>query len=119
MFSRWLLCLEAVSVALLIYCAETAGRLRFKGRIMGFDEAYDTESHLRYFVWHLRSREAFLFVLALWVAAILLAVYKRFRAGDLESGVAKYGSQAAIAATLIVPIAALMAGFILGFDFGM
>lgn len=69
MYARWLICLETMALGILIYCAEISGNLRFEGRNVGFDEAYDTESHLHYFIWRLRAREAFLFVVALWVAA--------------------------------------------------
>jgi hypothetical protein len=119
MYARWLICLEAMALGILIYCAEIAGNLRFEGRIVGLDEAYDTESHMHYFIWHLRAREALLFVVALWVAAVLLAAYRRIRAGDTEFWIAKYGSRASIVATLILPIAGLMVGFIFGLDVGM
>jgi hypothetical protein len=119
MYARWLICLEALALGVLIYCAEISGSLRFEGRIVGLDEAYDTESHLHYFIWRLRAREAFLFVVALWVAAILLATYRRIRAGDIEFGRVKYGSRAAMAATIVLPIAGLMVGFIFGLDMGM
>ena len=112
-------CLEAMALGILIYCAEISGNLRFEGRIVGLDEAYDTESHLHYFIWRLRAREAFLFVVALWVVALLLAAYRRIRAGDIELGMAKHGSRAATVATLILPIAGLMIGFIFGLDLGM
>jgi hypothetical protein len=119
MYARWLICLEAMALGILIFCSEISGNLRLEGRIVGLDEAYDTESHLHYFIWRLRAREAFLFVVAVWVAAILLAAYRRIRAGDVEFGMAKYGSRAAIAATLTLPIAGLLIGFIFGLDLGM
>lgn len=119
MYARWLICLEAMALGILIYCAEISGNLRFEGRIVGFDEAYDTESHLHYFIWHLRAREAFLFVVVLWVAAVIIAAHRRIRVKDMEFRIAKYGSRAAIVATLILPIAGLMAGFIFGLDLGM
>jgi hypothetical protein len=119
MYARWLICLEAAALGILVYCAEISGNLRFQGIIVGLDEAYDTESHLRYFIWRLRAREAFLFVVALWVAAVLLAAYRRIRAGDMEFGITKYGPRAAIAATLILPIVGIMAGWIFGLDVGM
>src|SRR5271170_5065650 len=114
MYARWLICLEAMALGILIYCAEISGNLRFEGANAGLDEAYDTESHMHYFIWRLRAREALLFVVVLWVAAVLLAAYRRIRARDNEFGIAKYGSRAAIVATLILPIAGLMAGFIFG-----
>jgi hypothetical protein len=113
MYARWLICLEAMALGILIYCAEISGNLRFEGTNVGFDEAYDTESHMHYFIWRLRAREAFLFVVVLWVAAVLLAAYKRSRASN------KYGSRASIVTTLILPIAGLMVGFIFGLDLGM
>jgi len=108
-----------MALGLLIYCAEVSGNLRFEGRIVGLGEAYDTESHLHYFIWRLRAREAFLFVVALWVVATLLAGYRRIRARDIEFEMAKYGSRAAIVTTLILPIAGLVLGFIFGLDLGM
>jgi hypothetical protein len=100
MYARWLIGLEAMALGIPIYCAAISGNLRFEGRIVGLDEAYDTESHMRHFIWRLRAREALLFVVALWVAAILLAAYRRIRSGDFESGIAKYGSRACVVATL-------------------
>jgi hypothetical protein len=119
MYARWLICLEALALGILICCAEISGNLRVQGRIVGLDEAYDTESHMQYFIWRLRAREAFLLVVALWVASVLLAAYRRIRAGDGEVGIAKYGSRDAIVATLTLPIAVVTVGFIFGLDVGM
>jgi hypothetical protein len=119
MYARWLIGLEALALGILICCAEFSGNSRFEGRIVGLDEAYDIESHMHYFIWRLRAREAFLLVVALWVAAVLLAAYTRIRAGDRAVGITRYGSRNAIVATLIFPIAVLSVGFIFGLDVGM
>jgi hypothetical protein len=119
MYARWLICLEALALGILICFAQISGNLRFEGRIGGLDEAHDIESHIHYFIWRLRAREAFLLVVALWVVAVLLAAYTRIRAGDKEVRIAKYGSRAAIVATLVLPIAVVTVGFIFGLDVGM
>jgi hypothetical protein len=118
-YARWLIGLEAMTLGILLCCAEISGRLRFQGTIVGLDEAYDTDSYLHYFDWRLWAREAFLSVVVVWVAAVLLAAYVRIRGGNSELASAKYGSRGATMVALVLPIAVLIVGFIFGLDVGM
>jgi hypothetical protein len=118
-YARWLIGLEAITLGILLYFAEISGRLRYQGTIVGLDEAYDTDSYLHYFIWRLRAREALLFVVVVWVAAVLLAACVRIRGRSGELASAKYGSRGAIIAALVLPIAVLIVGFIFGLDSGM
>jgi hypothetical protein len=119
MYARWLVCLETVALAVLIYCANVAGNLRFEGIPMGFDEAFDPESRAHYILWRSYSREALLLLVALWVIALALAGYAKIRAGNSEFGIARFGSRAAIGTTVILPIAGALAGFAFGLELGL
>jgi hypothetical protein len=118
MYARWLVFLETVALAVLIYCADVAGNLRFEGTPMGFDEAYDIESRVHYIFWRSYAREA-LFVLALlWVVAVLLAILASVRAGRLNS-VTRYGSRPVIGVAVVLPLASVLGGFVLGLELGL
>ena len=119
MHARWLLCLETIALAILVYFAEMSANLRFQGTPSGLDEAYDIESHMHYFIWRLRAREVLLLVIVLWVAAAFLVAYRVTRANDEESDTAKYGSSYTIWATLILPLVVLTAGFFFGLGEGV
>ena len=118
MYARWLVFAQALLIGLLIYFADISSDLRFQGTVAGFDGARDIESQTRYFNWHLRAREAFLLVVILWIAALLLAVYSRVRWGESDFGRAKFGSPNAILVTIILPIVGVWAAFIFGLDVG-
>jgi hypothetical protein len=119
MYARWLVCLETVALAVLIYCAYVAGKLRFEGIHMGLDEAFDPESRAHYILWRSYSRETLLLLAALWLIAVGLAVYAQIRGGNSEFGIARFGSRAAIGTTVILPIAGVLAGFTFGLELGL
>jgi hypothetical protein len=119
MYARRLVFLETVALAVLIYCAYVAGNLRFEGIPMGFDEAFDPESRAHYILWRSYSREALLLLAALWVIALVFAVYAQIRGGSAEFGAAKFGSRGAVVTTVILPIAGVLAGFVFGLELGL
>jgi hypothetical protein len=119
MYARWLVCLETVALAVLVYCAYVAGNLRFEGIPMGLDEAFDPESRAHYILWRSYSREALLLLAVLWVIALVLAAFGQIRGGNSEFGIARFGSRAAIGATVILPIAGVLAGFTFGLELGL
>jgi hypothetical protein len=119
MYARLLVFLETVALAVLIYCAHVAGNLRFEGIHMGFDEAFDPEPRAHYTLWRSYSREALWLLAALWVIALVLALYARTRGGNSDLGVARFGSRGAIGTTLILPIAGVLAGFTFGLELGL
>jgi hypothetical protein len=118
MCARWLVFLESVALAVLIYCAYVAGNLRFEGVPMGFDEAFDIESRVHYIFWRSYAREA-LFVLALlWVAAVVLAVFASVRGGR-PNRITRYGSRSVIGVAVVLPLASVLAGFVFGLELGL
>ena len=41
MYARWLICLEATALGILMYCANMSDSLRYEVQIVGFDDARD------------------------------------------------------------------------------
>jgi hypothetical protein len=118
MYARWLVLLETVALAVLIYCAYVAGDLRFEGTPMSFDEAFDIESRVHYIFWRSYAREALLVLALLWMVAVVLAIFVRVRAGRLKS-IARYGSRSVIGVAVVLPIASVLVGFVFGLELGL
>jgi hypothetical protein len=118
MYARWLVFLETVALAVLIYCAYVAGNLRFEGTPMGFDEAFDIESRVHYIFWRSYAREALLALALLWVVAVGLAIFACVRASRLNS-TARYGSRSAIGVAVVLPLASVLGGFVFGLELGL
>jgi hypothetical protein len=110
MYARWLVGAESLAVAIVLYCARIADSSEFKGVFYGFDGPPDSELRI---IWRLRAREALLLLIVLWVAAVLLA-YAKSRADNIDYAAAKYGSSVAIKATVVIPLACVLIGWVLG-----
>jgi hypothetical protein len=80
MYARWLVGAESLAVAAILYCAHMSDSSHFDGAYYGFDGPPESELSI---IWRLRAREATLFVMALWVSALLMA-YARTRTGDID-----------------------------------
>jgi hypothetical protein len=119
MYARWLIAAETLAVGMCVYCASVAGELRFEGIHTGFDESFDPASRISYFLWQSRAREVLLFLTALWVTSIVLAVYAKTRAHDTEYVISKCGSRGAISIALILPLAGVLGGLVFGLEIGL
>ena len=114
MYARWLVGAESLAVAMIIYCANMADRSEFQGELYGFDGPPDTELRI---LWQLRAREALLLLMVLWIAGLLLA-YAKTRTGNIDYA-AKYGSSFAVRATIFIPLACVLIGWVLGLQFAL
>jgi hypothetical protein len=118
MYARWLVCFESIAIAVLVYCAEVAGNLRFEGTPTVFDEAFDIESHVHYIFWRSYARETLLVLALLWLVAVVLAIVASVRAGRFDS-ISRYGSQSVIGLAVVLPPASLLGGFVFGLELGL
>jgi hypothetical protein len=109
MYARWLVAAESLTVAAVIYCAYMADSAEYVGEFMGFDGPPETELRM---LWRLRASEAFLLLVALWVAALLLA-YAKKRNGNGDYSLAKFGPSFTIRAAIAIPIAFSLIGWVL------
>jgi hypothetical protein len=110
MYARWLVAAESLAIAAVLYCAYMADSAEYEGGFTGFDGPPETALRI---LWRLRASEAFLLLVILWVAALLL-VYAKNRTGDSDYAVAKYGPSFAVRAAVAIPIACTLIGWILG-----
>ena len=83
MYARWLVGVESLAVAVLVYCAHISDSSQFDGVYYGFDGPPESALSV---IWRLRAREATLFVMALWVAALLTA----YRLGEERANGCKH-----------------------------
>jgi hypothetical protein len=113
MYARWLVVAESSAVAMIIYCANIADKSEFQGLFYGFDGPPDSELRI---LWRLRAREMLLLLMVLWVAGLVLA-YAKSRTGNIDYAAAKYGSSVAVRVAIFVPLAFVLIGFALGFQF--
>jgi hypothetical protein len=109
MYARWLVGAESLAVAILLFCASISESSEFEGPYYGFDGPPETELRI---LWRLRAREALLLLMVLWVAALLLA-YAKTKTSNIDCAVTRYGTNLAIRATIIIPLACVVIGWVL------
>jgi hypothetical protein len=110
MYARWLVGAEFLTAAVILYCAHMSDISQFHGEYYGFDGPPESELSI---LWRLRAHEAILLLVALWVAALLLS-YAKTRAHNLDCAEAIYGSRFSVNATIFLPLACVLVGWVLG-----
>lgn len=113
MYARWLIGAESLTVAVFLCCASISECSQWEGPVLGLDGPPETELH---FIWRLRAREVLLLLMVSWVAALVLA-YAKTRAHRIDHAAAKYGSRFAIGTTIILPLACVLIGWVLGIEY--
>ena len=108
-------------IACILVGAEVAALVAFYQYALIAQDIYSNMSEfgphdelVRYVEWNTCAREALLTVILLWFVAIARAVYGYARARKSVSAVEGYRQEAIVTVTLLLPVAGLVAAFILG-----
>jgi hypothetical protein len=110
MYAGILLSAQFLTVAVILYSTHMSDISELKGEYYGLDGPPKSESS---FLWLLRAHEAVLFLIALWIAALVLS-YANRRAGRLSSLGEKNGDHFSVNAAIVFPLACLLIGWVLG-----